>query len=321
MKPALKKLVCTTVLTVAVLGGLELALRRSVPRCGVTPFQISSVPGLPAELRPGFTTLYKGHQVSLNSDGYRGPEFPPPQPGVPRIALVGDSFTFGNAIGLDDTLGVQLERALAQSGMPAQVLNLGVPGYCALDAAALVEQRALALEPDVVLYVFFANDLDQPQHFAQIPPDAVIDSMADFPLHSALIQWLHVRIKHAGLALGWQIGRHTPRRSLSQYQDEGGGERLRAALERMRDACGSAGVRLAMAVYPYLTRVDMNPFRPIDELALRDAAALGIEGVDLLAAFEGQADLSGYWASVFDSHPDGDANRRAAAYLAQALWP
>ena len=30
--------------------------------------------GLSAEFRPGFTTLYKGHQVSINSDGFRGPE-------------------------------------------------------------------------------------------------------------------------------------------------------------------------------------------------------------------------------------------------------
>lgn len=318
MKPVLRKLLVTAGVTAAVLLGLELALRRQVPHCGVTPFRKSELVGLSAEFRPGFTTLYKGHQVSINSDGFRGPELPAPEPGVLRVALVGDSFTFGTAIGLEDTLAVSLERALEAAGTRAQVLNLGVPGYCALEVAELVEHRALALQPDLVLYVFFANDIDAPMRWETIPPDAVIDAMQEYPLHSALAEWLLSKARRAALALGLDLGRNTPEHNVAQYE-QGGGERLRDALGRMQAACSRAGVRLAMGVYPYPTRVDRNPYRPVDERALRDARRQGVECLDLLEAFEGERDLTRYQASAFDSHPDGEANRRVAAYLAARL--
>jgi len=43
-----------------------------------------------------------------------------------RVALVGDSFTFGMEVPYEDTWGAQLERALAGD---VQVLNFGVDGY------------------------------------------------------------------------------------------------------------------------------------------------------------------------------------------------
>lgn len=320
MNRVLKKLLVTTGVTGAVLAGAELWLRTRVPHCGVTPFRVSEVPGLASEFRPGFTTLYKGFETSFNSDGYRGPEFPAREEGVLRVALVGDSFTYGTAVAFEDTLGEQLERELAARGVPAQVLNFGVPGYGAQNVAAVVEHRALPLDPDVVLYVFYSNDVDPPSEWEEIPPDAVIDGMYGFPLHSALAQWANVMVKRVALKLGRQLARRTPEYSRQSYT-EGGGERVRDALGRMTAACADADVRFAMAVFPHLTRVDLNPFRPIDELALADARALGIEALDLVAAFPGETDLSGYWASVFDSHPSPEGHAKVARYLAETLWP
>jgi hypothetical protein len=84
----------------------------------------------------------------------------------------------------------------------------------------------------------------------------------------------------------------------------------------MRDACDAAGVRLLVATYPHLTHSDVNPFRPIDELAAADATELGVELVDLLDAFGDERDLTRYWANVFDHHPNGAANAKVAAWLA-----
>lgn len=321
MKPALKKLLASSGITLALLVAAEVYLRQDVPHCGTTPFRVSDVPGLSSEFRPGFETLYKGHQTAFNSDGYRGGEFPAREEGVLRIALVGDSFTFGSAVALEETLAPQLEDELLSRGLPAQVLNLGVPGYCAQNVAAVVENRALAFDPDVVIYVFYSNDVDPPPEFEEIPPDAVIDGMYGYPLHSALAQWSLVMIKRVALGFGVSLARRTPEFSRASYQEGGGGERVRDALSRMKAATEASGVRFAMAVFPHLTRVDMNPFRPIDELALADSRALGIESVDLLEAFAGEEDLTPYWASVFDSHPSGEGHRRAAVHLAETLWP
>lgn len=310
-----KRLLLVTVLPLLLALGAELYLRTQVPTCGVTPFRISQRAGLASEFRPGFTTTYKGFEVSYNSDGYRGPELPQRAEGLPRIALVGDSFVYGSAVDLPDTLAVRLERALGE----AQVLNLGVPGYSAENVAAVVQHDALRLDPDIVLYVYFANDSDPPSSFESIPEDAVIDGMYQFPGHSALLQWINVRVKHLALtSFGVQLARLTPADSRTLWEN-GGGQRVRGAIENMRDLCAAKGIRFLVAGYPYLTLVEQNPFRPLDEGAAAVCAELGVEWVDLVEAFDGERDLSSYWASVFDTHPNGAANAKAAAHLAPYL--
>ena len=310
-----KRLLIVTVVPIVLAVSLELFLRTRVPSCGVTPFRISQREGLASEFRPGFQTLYKGFEVSFNAEGYRGPELPPREEGVLRVALVGDSFVFGSAVELADTLAVRLEEALGD----AQALNLGVPGYGAGNVAAVVEHDALRLDPDVVLYVFYNNDIDPPPEYQEIPPDAVIDGMYGFPLHSALVQWLNVRVKQAALRwFGLQLARRTPAQSLALWE-QGGGERVREAIARMRDLCAAQGVRFLVAGYPNLTMVGKNPFLPIDLGTAEVCKELGVEWVDLVEAFGDEQDLTRYWASVFDTHPSGVANAKVAAYLAPRL--
>ncbi len=300
------------------LAGAEFILRGVVPACGVTPFRISELEGLSSEFRPGFETLYKGYQIAFNSDGYRGPEFPERRTGVLRVTLVGDSFTFGTAVPLEDTLAVRMQSTLAGLGREAQVLNLGVPGYNASNVATVVETRALALQPDVVLYVFYANDVDAASEWDEIPADAVIDARAGYPLHSAFVQWVLVRTKQIALRFDVQLARRTPEASRAQYEGAGG-VRVRSSLVRMQRACRAQDVRLLVAAYPHLTRSRHNPFRPIDEAVAKDCEALEIEFVDLLEAFGDEDDLTRFWANVFDHHPDGEANALVASLLAARL--
>jgi hypothetical protein len=87
-----------------------------------------------------------------------------PSPGVAlrertarrRIALVGDSFTFGLEVGYADSWGHQLERAL---GPDVQVLNFGVDGY-GVDQAYLRYARDVPpWRPDVVILGLINHDL------------------------------------------------------------------------------------------------------------------------------------------------------------------
>ena len=74
-----------------------------------------------------------------------------------------------------------------------------------------------------------------------------------------------------------------------------------------------------VCIYPNLTFVGKNPFRPFDDGMLELCAELEIECHDLLGAFPGEVDLLVYWAGVFDSHPNGECNQRVAEFLAPIL--
>ena len=72
------------------------------------------------------------------------------------IALVGDSFTFGEEVSYGETYGAYLEQML---GTRFRVLNFGVPGY-GLDQMYLrYEKDVRAWKPKIVILGFISHDL------------------------------------------------------------------------------------------------------------------------------------------------------------------
>lgn len=82
-----------------------------------------------------------------------------PRPGVLRIAIFGDSFTFGDEVRQDETWGVALEDALVAHGVAAEVLNFGVNAYGMDQAYLRWRGRGKAYHPAVVLYGFQPEDV------------------------------------------------------------------------------------------------------------------------------------------------------------------
>ena len=79
--------------------------------------------------------------------------------GVRRIVSLGDSFTVGYEVEVEQTFSAVLERELRRRGHRIEVLNAGVSGYSTAEALIYFERELLRYEPDLVLISFFANDL------------------------------------------------------------------------------------------------------------------------------------------------------------------
>jgi hypothetical protein len=77
-------------------------------------------------------------------------------PSPHRIALVGDSFTFGLDVSYEESWGHQLERAL---GPDVQVLNFGVEAYGIDQAYLRYERDVRPWRPDVVILGLIDHDL------------------------------------------------------------------------------------------------------------------------------------------------------------------
>lgn len=88
-------------------------------------------------------------RVRSNPQGLRGvrPVAAKPAPGVPRIAVFGDSQTFGEGVGDDETWAALLGR-----DHPAvEVLNFGVHGYGTDQMLLRWEEQGRGFRPDVVV--------------------------------------------------------------------------------------------------------------------------------------------------------------------------
>ena len=99
--------------------------------------------------------------TTTNSIGLRGGiEYAPVKPAnTLRIVCIGDSFTFGSDVEDVETWVATVDVELNRSGQRVEVLNFGVPGYGADQAALMLELRALEWDPDLVIWGLFQGDL------------------------------------------------------------------------------------------------------------------------------------------------------------------
>lgn len=109
-------------------------------------------------LAPNVDEVRGPSKVAVHSDahGIRGTRQHPiaARPGTLRIAAIGDSFTFGDEVGDDDTFPAQLQRSLPST----EVLNFGVSGYGQDQMLLRMRRDALPFAPDIVLIGYVQID-------------------------------------------------------------------------------------------------------------------------------------------------------------------
>ncbi|MCC6159308.1 MAG: SGNH/GDSL hydrolase family protein [Deltaproteobacteria bacterium] len=136
----------------------------------------------------------------VNASGFRGPDAPREKPaGQFRIVTLGDSCTFGlgtPGLRYDETYSARLEQLLreAKPGRDIRVLNFGCPGYSSFQGLRLLESKAAAYRPDLVIAYFGINDGFDAVGFAdkdQRPVDApALGPMRGALAKSRLYAWL-----------------------------------------------------------------------------------------------------------------------------------
>ncbi len=82
-----------------------------------------------------------------------------PRPGILRIAIFGDSFTYGDEVSFKDTWGDQLENNLKKQGINAEVLNFGVQGYGMDQAYLRWNKEGYKYAPQIVIFGLFGDDI------------------------------------------------------------------------------------------------------------------------------------------------------------------
>lgn len=111
-------------------------------------------------LHPSQQWVEDGVIFKTNSAGFRGNEFMyEKQPNAVRIATMGDSVTYGWNVNEEEDYPSVLESLLNKNcpNIKFEVYNFGVPGYGAVQQAALID-GVLKYKPDIVLLQFSQDD-------------------------------------------------------------------------------------------------------------------------------------------------------------------
>ena len=263
----------------------------------------------------------RGHRiVHLNSLGFREREFPSDKPaGVYRIAILGDSFAYGQ--GLTDSLRYSndLERMLnAEPGPHAryEVLNFGKPGADTKDEFDVLQSAALPVHPDFVLLQWFINDPEGAGEGRPVPWPLVPSSAIRLFLqhHSAFYYLLNRRWIDFQQAIG-VLEPYT--RYMTTLLQDPNSARVRAAdqdLHLFLSTCQARGVGVGVAAFPLVPVPPGGPyvFEFLHERVRERCRADGVPCLDLTADYRNLDKKKHFAVNALDAHPGAEANAIAA---------
>ncbi|MEE9543030.1 MAG: SGNH/GDSL hydrolase family protein [Thermodesulfobacteriota bacterium] len=147
------------VIIVSLFYAFEVYLRITDPRAKLPRNEIVEDPQNP-EKKEYYTW---GHLVELNSDDFRERELPKNKPsGVYRVMVLGDSFTFGNGLAINERytnlLEVHLNNEFSGTGVRYEVWNFGIEGVPTVSEKNVLRFYKDRLAPDLIVVGFCLND-------------------------------------------------------------------------------------------------------------------------------------------------------------------
>lgn len=234
--------------------------------------------------------------VQYNALGFRGGDFPLEKPaGEKRVALLGDSIVEGRQMGEADTMASRLQEKLIQeTGEDIRVINAGVSAFTTTTANLMLKQYVLPTSPDVVVYVFFANDYADNFVYGNygqfdgildgVVPERLVPDMSGPNWRDQPLRWLrrHSAMVHFALSVG---DREATANSLKQIDAiQGRSEDFRksarninksnlnvdertvlefthAGLEAMNSACRELRIPFVIAVMPFPPQVSADEWK------------------------------------------------------------
>jgi hypothetical protein len=271
------------------------------------------------------------YRVTINSLGFRGGDFSKAKPeGEVRVLLVGDSFTFGDFVDDDETLPAQVQRALSASCSAVRVINAGLSSATIIEESKLAE-RALAVSPDLVLLVFFENDVTDLLAVPSVWDQLAINRRAKsrFPLSIAYPLARNTSLWNLGLRVLQmrRMARAAEKARPMTRATPAGLDTLRARLRttyldnlsRLRDTLAARSVPLSLVVYPSHISLRSDRAEQVEWISTA-AQSMGLRVINLLIplATSGLPDTTLYLLPT-DEHPSPRGHSLAGAYVAREL--
>lgn len=108
-----------------------------------------------------FSSIEFTYHVHVNALGLRDREFAPQRSKTFRIAAIGDSFTYGWGVEVEQSWPKVLEQNLRQKGADVEIINMGKPGAGPPFYAELAERAIPLLRPDLIVVGVLQDDVGE----------------------------------------------------------------------------------------------------------------------------------------------------------------
>jgi lysophospholipase L1-like esterase len=291
----------------------------------------SPIPGLSFELAPNREVVLRvppagdpaGILIKTNSYGMRDDEPQPISAGpVIRIAALGDSYTFGFGVPIEQAYPKVLEKLLNESaskGSPRfNVLNFGTSSYGTRDEALVLKYKALQWNPPVVIVGYVLND-------PETDPYQSLRVYFDPPKwwqHSQVLRLIALAKYH------WDV-RRLGNGNYFQYLHSPNREKWNSVVSGfndIREMASARGVKVLVVIFPevifesWVPTWEQYPYRGIHRQVADLATRNGFEVLDLYDAYS----RSGHnprelVLARWNDHPNSLGHEVAARAIAERL--
>lgn len=261
---------------------------------------------------PNAHSTLMGVPVRINSKGFRDDEYAYKKPdGVYRILVVGDSFTLGWGVLLEETFPKALERRLQEMNKAGakysqiEVLNTGIGNYNTLQELAFLRVEGLKYAPDEILLAYYLNDAEDTQ-----------EEKGFFPVKRSAICAFLVSLKNKILAVY-----DTSRRYDNYYRNLYEGKRWVKHQKILKDFIGEIkkhNIKLSVLLLPEFHDFKEYPFKTIHRKVAGFFEGYGYPVIDALECFHGK-DANQFWAADDDPHPNAAAHGMIAELVFEKM--
>lgn len=221
---------------------------------------------------PDYQVAVRTNSMGIRSDREYAKE---KADGVIRIIGLGDSYTFGFGVTVEDTFLYRLEKRLQDDGFDIEVINLGVAGSGTAEELIMLRKVALDLDPDYVIVGYYTNDLAdntraalfeldadgalQTKNAEYLPGVRIRDTLYSFAIYRYLAETSHLMYFARG-ALSEILQNRLRKANLSTGpSDDAGERRLTAALlDEVFLECERNGVACCILNIPARYNLDGN---------------------------------------------------------------
>ena len=265
--------------------------------------------------------------TKLNSWGRREREFDRVAPeNTYRIAVIGDSITFGQGILEEERFTNRLERELADSKIQFQVLNFGYSGTDFVHHIKMIK-KVLKLNPDFILLQWYVNDFEGPKQQGRPSCRNLAPTLK-----------LHIRLHQSSalyyvLNAGWHALQNymgtveTYENYMNHRFLDPNSESSKYALAKFKKIlhlASNRNVPIGMVLFPRLRPYLANnyPFDYLHERVILICKKNRIPYVDLREDFKPfGSDIRRLHVNRYDAHPNGFANEIAAKRILEVFGP
>lgn len=266
---------------------------------------------------------YAGKKLITNSVGLRDCRVPRKTDNGIQILALGDSYTFGYGVELEESYPAILERLLNDNvhADKYEVINAGIPGYNTEQELELLRRIIPYYSPKIIIVGFTPNDIWGEisggvwmESFKVITGNKWLLSVGMFLRYNSSFVTQFCRYYKQAL-----IKYIAPRHNLLGFNLTGHYDMFeldaaRKALKGIQKIAEDNGSEIIIFILPPLINWDAYPHQDIHNNITRFCADNGIQCIDLLKELS-RYGSGEFWVAPCDEHYNPKANKLAAGLL------